>query len=117
MPTPLEIPCPQCGKRLKLPDRSLLGKKGRCGKCRHKFLLEDPAQAAPVSDTIPVFASLDDLSPEPPIEFELVVAPQATSEQPLLGIAPRWVPDTPSAAPPESSFSSPALQSIAADEP
>lgn len=93
MPPPLEIPCPQCGKLLKLLDRSLLGKKGRCGKCRHKFLLEDPEQGRPLSDSIPVFASLDDASPEPPVEFELVTAPRVEPEKPLVGIAPRWVPD------------------------
>ena len=38
----LEIPCPNCGSVLRLPDRSLLGRKGKCGKCRHKFILEEP---------------------------------------------------------------------------
>ena len=37
----INIPCPQCGK-LSLPDRSLLGRKGRCGKCGHKFILHEP---------------------------------------------------------------------------
>lgn len=39
----LEIPCPQCGERLKLPDRKLLGRKARCGRCGHQFVLEASA--------------------------------------------------------------------------
>jgi hypothetical protein len=47
----LEASCPQCGKRLRVPDRSLLGAKARCGKCGHKFVLtlltpEAPSRAA-----------------------------------------------------------------------
>ena len=93
MSTSLEISCPRCGKLLKLPDRSLLGKKGRCGKCQHKFILEEPKGA--LSDgAVPVFKSLDDEPPKPPVEFELVMAPRGIPEQPLLGVAARWVPDT-----------------------
>jgi len=39
----IQIPCPQCGRELKLPDRSLLGRKGKCPKCQHTFILEEPA--------------------------------------------------------------------------
>lgn len=38
----LQIPCPKCGRVLKLPDRSLLGRKGKCTKCAHVFILEEP---------------------------------------------------------------------------
>ena len=38
----IQIPCPQCGRGLKLPDRSLLGRKGKCPKCSHTFILEEP---------------------------------------------------------------------------
>ncbi len=38
----IQIPCPQCGRELKLPDRSLLGRKGKCPKCSHTFVLEEP---------------------------------------------------------------------------
>ena len=41
----LQIPCPQCGKTLKLPDRSLLGRKGKCPKCRHAFVMVEPSDA------------------------------------------------------------------------
>jgi len=46
--TELRIPCPKCGKQLKLPDRSLLGRKGRCPRCRHSFVLADPQAAQPI---------------------------------------------------------------------
>lgn len=39
----IQIPCPECGRELKLPDRSLLGRKGKCPKCQHTFILEEPA--------------------------------------------------------------------------
>lgn len=40
----IRIPCPQCGRELKLPDRKLLGRKGKCPKCSHSFVLEEPAE-------------------------------------------------------------------------
>jgi hypothetical protein len=36
------IPCPHCQAELKLKDRSLLGKKGKCPKCAQTFVLEEP---------------------------------------------------------------------------
>ena len=41
----VEIPCPQCGKLLAIPDRNLLGRKGKCPRCQHRFLLSAPADA------------------------------------------------------------------------
>lgn len=40
----LLIPCPQCGKELRLKDRRLLGRKGKCPACAHRFLLEEPEE-------------------------------------------------------------------------
>ncbi len=37
----LDIPCPECGRLLRIPDRAMLGKKARCGKCHHKFILQE----------------------------------------------------------------------------
>jgi predicted Zn finger-like uncharacterized protein len=37
------IPCPQCGRPLSVTDEAL-GKKVRCGKCKHVFRIEVPAQ-------------------------------------------------------------------------
>ena len=36
------IPCPQCGKELRVNNYKLLGCRGQCPTCRHKFILEVP---------------------------------------------------------------------------
>lgn len=41
--TPIIIPCPACGRELKIRDRNLLGRKGKCPKCGHAFVMEEPA--------------------------------------------------------------------------
>lgn len=38
------IPCPQCGKELKVPNRSFVGKKGKCAQCSTTFVLTDPQE-------------------------------------------------------------------------
>ena len=42
--TELLIPCPECGKALKLRDRKLLGRRGRCPRCKHMFVLAEPEE-------------------------------------------------------------------------
>ncbi len=42
--TPIIIACPACGRELKIRDRNLLGRKGKCPKCGHAFLMEEPAE-------------------------------------------------------------------------
>jgi len=74
----VKIPCPQCQSVLKLKDRSMLGKTGKCPKCGHKFVLEEPAPK----------------QPESPVKFELV------DEQPAAGQNVQWIPDTPTPATP-----------------
>jgi len=74
----MQIPCPECDSVLKLPDRSLLGKTGRCPSCRHKFVLVEPEE----------------------VELQLADGPVDTSPQ--QGTSARWVPDEPAAEPPES---------------
>ena len=39
--TNIVIPCPKCGHQLHLPDRALLGRKGRCPDCQLKFIMEE----------------------------------------------------------------------------
>jgi len=34
------IACPKCQKKLKIEDHSLLGRRGQCPNCGHKFPLE-----------------------------------------------------------------------------
>lgn len=40
------IPCPECGRELRLRDRKLLGRRGKCPKCEHRFMLEEPDEVA-----------------------------------------------------------------------
>ncbi len=69
----IQIPCPKCGSELKLRDRSLLGRRGKCPKCAHAFVLEEPDEV-----------QLELAEPDPTVS----------------GTAARWVPDddTPSPA-------------------
>lgn len=71
----IEIACPGCGKSLKIPDASLLGKKVKCGQCAQKFVLELPPPPPPP-------AAVEE------VPFELATHP---GEQTLVGIAPRFV--------------------------
>ena len=81
---PLQIPCPECGRVLRLRDRSRLGTRGKCPKCAHKFVLQPPAAA------------------EDEVQMELVDSAPAVAEvssQPAVGTSARWIPDEPTAAP------------------
>lgn len=67
----VSIECPQCHCVLKLKDRSLLGRKGKCAKCGHTFILSEsiPESAKPplpVSEPSNPFASLTEAVPQPP---------------------------------------------------
>lgn len=102
----LQIACPKCGKSLKLPDRSLLGRKGRCSKCRHAFVMTEPgtAPSAQVAeelesesfDVSELYDELDQIeqrrtgADEVPME---IVEP--SSRNPQVGTGARWVPDAP----------------------
>ena len=70
--TSLLIPCPKCGKALRLRDRSMLGRKGRCPDCQQTFVLEEPAE----------------------VELELADAPASgVPSEPAMGTSAKWVPD------------------------
>jgi Fe-S-cluster-containing hydrogenase component 2/CRP-like cAMP-binding protein len=46
----IRIPCPECSNELRLPDKSLLGRRGKCPTCGHKFVLveaRDESQTPP----------------------------------------------------------------------
>ncbi len=73
------IPCPQCGKSLKVTNPASIGRKARCPGCNHRFVLQ--IQAAPDE-----------------VELQLAETPQPTTThaspaQPLVGTGARWVPD------------------------
>ena len=90
--TALQIPCPKCGATLKLKDRSLLGRTGKCPKCGHRFVMNEPDEI--------------ELELVPSVEEPVVVAnvrrvaePAATPSNP----APA-VPVPPAAAAPAFAF-------------
>jgi hypothetical protein len=91
----IQIPCPKCGRELKLPDRSLLGRKGKCPKCSHTFVLEEP----PVVD-------LELANPDP-----VAVVPQTIpTPLPLLAPKPRVArAESPAASGPDLVDHSPAV--------
>ncbi|MBS0265010.1 MAG: hypothetical protein JSS02_23960, partial [Planctomycetes bacterium] len=97
----IEIPCPQCGRKLKLPDESFLGRKGRCGKCRHSFILQRPVFAPENRGT-----GQKSSSASPPLEFAEAPADFHDDEEPLMGVAVRVVPD---ATPPAEAAETAAL--------
>jgi DNA-directed RNA polymerase subunit RPC12/RpoP len=78
----LVVNCPKCSKGLKLRDRSKIGKKARCPKCSHVFVLTAPPEPEQVEDEVELKLATD-------------VAPQPTPqpEVPAVGVAARWVPD------------------------
>lgn len=71
------IPCPKCGKGLRIRDRKLLGRRAKCPSCEHRFVLEEPEE----------------------VELELAESAVAT------GTAARWVPDGGAAQQPASASS------------
>ncbi len=85
------IRCPKCTKGLKLRDSSKLGKKARCPKCSHVFVMQLPA---------PDPESEDD---DDEIQMELA----QPAPQPVEGTDARWVPDNAPAGQPSSVATAP----------
>ena len=76
----LSVACPGCSASLKLPDRSLQGRKVKCPKCQHGFIVRLPES-----------------------KQERATAAQKPAAQqkpaaPLTGTSPRWIPDEPQPA-------------------
>ncbi|MAG93365.1 MAG: hypothetical protein CMJ48_06405, partial [Planctomycetaceae bacterium] len=94
------VVCPECAKELKLQDRSSLGKRGRCPKCEHVFVLQErqPAaavQSQPSAAPSQASASSNDEASVPSkgdVEFQL-------AEAPVAAVAAQWVPDESPATP------------------
>lgn len=107
----LQISCPKCGKSLKLPDRSFLGRKGKCPKCRHAFVLTGPSDQEPDArteliddDPLDVDELYDELeqieqrrSASDEVQMEIV---EPSLRTPQAGTGARWVPDAQPAAEP-----------------
>ena len=58
------VACPKCNYQLHLPNRELLGRKGKCPGCQHKFIMVEPKTDVPAP---PKPAS----KPEPPAKKKL----------------------------------------------
>ena len=90
----LVVNCPKCSKGLKLRDRSKIGKKARCPKCSHVFVLTAPPEPEQVENEVELKLASDVAPP-----------PVAQPDVPAVGVAARWVPDN---APPLQQAASPA---------
>ncbi|MCP4783118.1 MAG: hypothetical protein GY903_25380 [Fuerstiella sp.] len=97
------ISCPKCSAGLKLPDRKLLGRKGKCPRCQHRFILAEPDE----------------------VELTLLEAdvPERPAD-PMVGTSAKWVPDSPpppndgpSDDGPSDSFLTPDSAAVAAPDP
>lgn len=113
----LQIPCPKCGKTLKLPDRSLLGRKGKCPKCSHAFVLSEAAASSGGQPADEKSLDIDDLYDDleqierrrsgGDDEIQMEIA-EPTLHRPQSGTGARWVPDAePSVAPPHAGMMPP----------
>lgn len=84
---PLKLPCPHCGKKLRIPDRSILGKKIRCPACQAGFVaslttpdpppVQIPPQQAVISPPPPPMEAVtqEETSPD---QIQIVVTSPAT---------------------------------------
>lgn len=112
--TSIAVPCPKCKKKLKLRDKSLLGKKARCPNCKHAFVLKLPATVAVQESNSPATSASSEqssapveqppqqapeqpVSPAPPIEEVKIDLAQPTT--PVVGTSAKWVPDDDAPAP------------------
>lgn len=96
----LQIPCPKCGSVLKLRDRSLLGRTGKCPKCSHRFLLAEPEPAArpdevelelaesPAEETVARPAAARRVSTKSPSPATTVPSPTPATESPTVAGSP-----------------------------
>ena len=78
----LVVKCPKCTKGLKLRDRSKIGKKARCPKCSHVFVLTAPPETDQGEDEV-----------ELKLASEAAPQPVPQPDAPAVGVAARWVPD------------------------
>lgn len=96
----IAVPCPQCKKKLKLRDESLLGKKARCPNCKHAFVLEVPVAVPQTQESIPktsqkpVVVNSTQQSETPQVNQEVKIE-LAQPEQPVVGTSVKWIPDEP----------------------
>lgn len=76
----VQIPCPQCGLKLKLPDESYLGRKGKCPQCGNKFRLELSAAETPRPERVGSVRVSSPPRPSKPVPTDRVVEPVVPTE-------------------------------------
>ncbi len=81
---PAQVVCPHCGKSIKLRDRSLLGKKGKCPACAKSFLLQEQTAQEPEEEEVIPLQLADE---------------ESAREEPAVGTGAQWVPDHQTSAP------------------
>ncbi|WP_417385158.1 hypothetical protein [Gimesia sp.] len=104
----IAVPCPHCKKKLKLRDKSLLGKKAKCPNCKHAFVLKlpamtpaagehsapaEPSPKSPASD--PQMKQAPPAAPTTPPQEEKIQIELAEPTTPVVGTSAKWVPDEP----------------------
>ncbi|QDV53561.1 zinc ribbon domain-containing protein [Gimesia fumaroli] len=110
--TSIAVPCPQCKKKLKLRDKSLLGKKARCPNCKHAFVLKLPITKPAIPETVEAAPSeqvqTNPAHPQTPpqSENEEVKIELAQPATPVVGTSAKWIPDEP-VAPQPAAFTPP----------
>ncbi|WP_339735427.1 hypothetical protein [uncultured Gimesia sp.] len=105
--TSIAVPCPQCKKKLKLRDKSLLGKKARCPNCKHAFVLELPVTSPAIPEAGPEQIQIETVPPAAPQHNEEVKIELAQPVTPVVGTSAKWVPDEPAESPQPAAFTAP----------
>lgn len=93
------IPCPKCGSGLNLKDGSKLGKLGKCPKCAHRFVLQEPEEVELelAADVAPVGQAAQWVPDDAPVAPAFpVLDPTAASSQ-FAGVATAPAVDAPAA--------------------
>jgi len=121
----VQVSCPQCRVELRLRNRNLLGRRGQCPQCRHRFVLQKsgdvdldladgPQQAAADTstqqqpDNVPqphnVAARASQSAPAAQTEMEFVEIPSSDSPAAPASVLQFPIPVTPSSATTDPDF-------------
>src|SRR6516164_3339738 len=83
--------CPSCEAMVPIRDTNLIGRKIDCPKCKYRFLVEDPGEAAePDEDEAPVSAKKGKAGPrrrDEDDEGDEAAKPKGGNNKMVLGIA------------------------------
>lgn len=98
----ISIPCPSCGSLLKVPDESFIGKRAKCPKCSHRFVLTMPEDevSLQLADDVPVL-------PAAPVAAPVL----------MMGTSARWVPDEIPASSPASATAAGPVAKVSGSSP